>query len=70
MEEIDPVKNIAKIQGIKKIPPLDHICLSNEAEKVEIYVEMLKKMPEIRDELVVAPRAIPDPKKIAEAMLS
>lgn len=68
MEEINPTSQVTKVKGIKRVPSLDRICLSNEAEKIEIFVEMLKQMPEMRDELVLASHATPDPKKIAQAM--
>ncbi len=70
IENISKIKGVNTVKGVNKIPSLDRICLSNEAEKIEIYVEMLKQMPQMRDELLTASHALPDPKKIAEAMLS
>ncbi|MCH9608876.1 MAG: hypothetical protein S4CHLAM45_06070 [Chlamydiales bacterium] len=67
-DKIDTIGKLTKLKGIEKTPSLDRIAFSNEAEKIEHFVEMLKQMPEIRDEALGC-SATPDPKKIANALL-
>ncbi len=71
MEQISPVDQIKQTRKAEGAKPVDQVAISSEAHKIDEWVEMLKEMPDMREEAIMrATRAKPDLRKIAQSMIT